>query len=122
MAKQVATWAHENYNVTGNVTYLEGFSMGGLMTQRMSCEPETSALFSGYASSGMPYPYAYTPYYIWPGETWSYNCAGDKPMWMGMGTLDSLFTASEATTNWNAYASRMGCVVVCMCKWPMATL
>jgi len=98
------------YNFAENAgAYAIGFSFGGDMAFRLSCE--ASDLFLGFGVTGQAG--AWAGGISANGRPWKSSCAPSparRPLWMAMGTNDNFYTASAAEASFHSYStSVLGC-------------
>ena len=99
----------EEFAFADNLAYAIGFSMGGDMTLRLSCE--ASDLFSGFGVVGQSGPWATSSGMA--GKAWASNCAPSpvaRPIIFLSGTRDYFFSAAQVEDGFHNYAiTVLGC-------------
>ena len=99
----------EEFAFADNLAYAIGFSMGGDMTLRLSCE--ASDLFSGFGVVGQSGPWATSSGMV--GKAWASNCAPSpvaRPIIFLSGTQDYFFSAAQIENGFHNYATTvLGC-------------
>ena len=107
--REATTTVLSQYSIANNAAYVIGFSFGGDMAFRLSCE--ASDLFLGFGITGQAGAWAGGTSAV--GKPWASSCSPSparRPLWMGIGTDDSFFTAADAETSFHAYStSVLGC-------------
>ena len=98
----------EEFAFADNLAYVIGFSMGGEMALRLSCE--ASDLFSGFCVVGQSGPWATSGMV---GKSWASTCAPSplaRPIIFLSGTQDYFFPAAQIEDGFHNYATIvMGC-------------
>ena len=98
----------EEFAFADNLAYVIGFSMGGDMALRLSCE--ASDLFSGFGVVGQSGPWATSGMV---GKSWASTCAPSpvaRPIIFLSGTQDYFFSAAQVEDGFHNYATTvMGC-------------
>ena len=98
----------DEFAFADNLAYAIGFSMGGDMTLRLSCE--ASDLFSGFGVVGQSGPWATSGMV---GKSWASTCAPSpvaRPIIFLSGTQDYYFSAAQVEDGFHNYATTvLGC-------------